>query len=630
MFFKRFMPGKGKAVAQATETDADAQSGDASASAMTAAVASATATDAASATEAAATKTGTKLWARKTTKVSSMPMPAIDAAELGFKTTAELTPSPAPVGQEKALEALTFAASMKGSGYHILVTGEEGSGRRTATRTILRSVAADLERPDDWIYVNAFDAENGFRALKLPAGTAKVFAQKMALAVDELAEALPAAFAADDFDLKRRMIEEEHRFRREDALQALQQEAEAQNIALLRTPAGIAVAPILEGKVVKTDVFNAIPEAMQREVETKIAAVEAELAKIVSDNTETEEHRCARLDALTAEIAGRHVQAALEKVHADFAEIDGVTDYLEAAGSDMISNAGLFVAHAETNDAGSAAGRTTQREGGSVRLVQSAAAHPRFARYGVHVMAASPGNGNGGAPIAEETNPSYSNLFGRVELAHDSDGQPRIVRIRPGALHRANGGFLLLEADALLSAGAAVSSLLRALETSEIRFDPPTDPVGVIGDEIPTLEPLPFNVKLVLIASDAALKLLKASHPALVRAFKSRAPFEEAVSKSTTNIAKFAGLVAYIVEKHDLRPFNAEAVAMLINEATQRAGDPGLLALPVSELVDLCRAADHWADNEDRKTVSADDVAHALQHFYGDDATEHETRRAMP
>ncbi|MDH4983191.1 ATP-binding protein [Hyphomicrobium sp. D-2] len=556
-----------------------------------------------------------------------MPIRAIDAAELGFNTTAELTPSPAPVGQEKALEALTFAASMKGSGYHILVTGEEGSGRRTATRTILRSVAADLERPADWAYVNAFDSEGGFRALKLPTGTAKLLAQKMALAVDQLAEALPAAFAADDYDLKRRMIEEEHRFRREDALQALQQEAEAQNIALLRTPAGIAVAPILEGKVVKTDVFNAIPEAMQREVETKIATVEAELAKIVGEQPEAEEERSAQIDALTAEIAGRHVQAALEKVHADFAEIDAVTDYLEAAGRDMISNAGLFVAHAEASDAGSA-GLTSQRENGSVRLVQSAAAHPRFARYGVHVMAAP--LRNGGAPIAEETNPSYSNLFGRVELAHDSDGQQRIVRIRPGALHKANGGFLLLEADALLSAGAAVASLLRALETSEIRFDPPTDPVGIVGDEIPALEPVPLNVKLVLIASDAALKQLKASYPALMRAFKSRAPFAATVAKSTESIAKFAGLVAYIVEKHDLRPFNAEAVAMLINEAVQRAADPGLLALPVSDLVDLCRAADHWADNEDRKTVSADDVAHALQHFYGDDATEHETRRAMP
>lgn len=630
MFFKRFMPGKGKAVAQAAETDAAAQS-DASASMQADSSAtpgtSVPEANGAGTTAAVAVKPGTKLWAKKTTRVSSMPARAIDAAELGFKTTAELTPSPAPVGQEKALEALTFAASMKGSGYHILVTGEKGSGRRTATRTILRSVAADLEQPSDWAYVSDFDADGGFRALKLPAGSARPFAQKMASAVDQLATALPAAFAAEDYDLKRRMIEEEHRFRREDALQTLQQEAEAQNIALLRTPAGIAVAPILEGKVVKTDVFNAIPEAMQREVESKIAAVEVELAKILSEQPEAERLLGAQLDALNTEIAGRHVQAALEPLHAEFAEIDGVANYLESAGRDMIRNAGLFIAHAETVDA-SLAGQKAHREGAGVRLVQSAAAHPRFARYAVHVMAAS--TRNAGAPIAEETNPCYSNLFGRVELAHDSDGLPRIVRIRPGALHKANGGFLLLEADALLSAGAAVTSLLRALETSQIRFDPPTDPIGIVGDEIPALEPIPLNVKLVLIASDAALKLLKASHPALIRAFKSRAQFEAAVANSAANIAKFAGLVAYVAEKHDLRPFSAEAVAMLINEAAQRSSDSGFLALPVSDLVDLCRAADHWADNEDHKTVTADDVAHALQNFYDDDDTGHATRRALP
>jgi len=314
----------------------------------------------------------------------------------------------------------------------VLVAGPEGSGRHTAVRSTLQHIASKAERPADWVYVSSFDPTGGFRALKLPAGTAKPFAEKMALAIDTLADALPAAFAADDYDLKRRTIEEEFRFSREDALEALRREAETQNIALLRTPAGIAVAPVLEGKVVKTDVFNSIPEALRREVETKIAALEAEIEAILAERPEAEKERRARLLALNEQIAGRRVRAALDDLKSEFADVAGVESYLKAAARDLVRNAGLFVA----------------REDRAGRLVQTAATHPRFARYCVHVMATT--SAASGAPIVQEANPTYANLFGRVEVSTDAEGQSQVVRVKPGALHRANGGYLVLDADALL------------------------------------------------------------------------------------------------------------------------------------------------------------------------------------
>ena len=270
------------------------------------------------------------------------------------------------------MEALAFGAGIRGPGYHMLVIGREGTGRRTAVRAKLQEFADKAERPADWVYVSSFDPTGGFRALKLPAGTAKPFAEKMAHAIDQLADALPAAFAADDYDLKRRTIEEEFRFSREDALEALRREAEAQNIALLRTPAGIAVAPVLEGKVVKTDVFNSVPESLRREVETKIAALEAEIEAILAERPDAEKERRARLVALNEQMAGRHVRAALDDIKAEFAEVAGVESYLKAAARDLVRNAGLFVA---------AAGTQTSK------LTRGAGAHPRFARYAVHVMA---------------------------------------------------------------------------------------------------------------------------------------------------------------------------------------------------------------------------------------------------
>jgi len=517
-----------------------------------------------------------------------------DPASLGFETTADLSPAYGPIGQEKAMEAIAFAAGMKGPGHHLLVVGPTGAGRRTATRSQLQEAASKAERPADWVYVSSFDPTGGFRALKLPAGTAKPFAEKMTLAIDQLADALPAAFAADDYDMKRRTIEEEFRFSREDALEALRREAEAQNIALLRTPAGIAVAPVLEGKVVKTDVFNSVPEALRREVETKIAALEAEIETILAERPEDEKERRARLVALNEQIAGRHVRAALDDIKTEFAEVAGVESYLKAATRDLIRNAGLFVA------ANGASGSQPARV---------PATHPRFARYAVHVMATS--SAGTGAPIAQEPNPTYANLFGRVELGTSADGASQVVRIKPGALHRANGGYLLLDGDALLDNASTAEALRRAVEAEEIRFDPPASPIGAVGDEVPDLEPIPLNVRLVVFANADTQRRL-ASNTALRRMFKVEAVFEHAVERTKETVETFSRLIAGIVEKHSLRPMNAYAVAVLIDEAAHRAGSDGKLSLLVGDLIDVCREADHWAGNEDRQVIAATDVERAL------------------
>lgn len=517
-----------------------------------------------------------------------------DAASLGFKTTADLSPTHGPIGQEKAMEAIAFAAGIKGSGYHMLVVGPTGSGRRTATRTRLQEAAAKAERPADWVHVSSFDPTGGFRALKLPPGTAKPFAEKMALAVDQLADALPAAFAADDYDLKRRTIEEEFRFSREDALEALRREAEAQNIALLRTPAGIAVAPVLEGKVVKTDVFNSVPEALRREVETKIAALEAEIEAILAERPEAEKERRARLVALNEQIAGRHVRAALDDIRAEFAEVAGVESFLKAAARDLVRNAGLFVTAHGTQ---------------ASKLTRATATHPRFARYAVHVMATT--SAASGAPIVQEANPTYANLFGRVELA-PGDGQSQVVRIKPGALHRANGGYLLLDIDALLDSAATTEALRRALEAEEIRFDPPASPVGAVGDEVPDLEPIPLNVRLVVFANAEAQRRL-AGNSQLRRMFKVEAVFQHAVERTKETVETLARIVAGVIDKQGLRPVDAAGVALLIDEAAHRAGGKGKLSLLIGDLIDVCREADHWAGNESRDVISAVDVERALR-----------------
>ena len=539
---------------------------------------------------------------------SAPPLPNLDAGgldpkTLGFETTADIEPASGAVGQARALNALTFGAGMKGPGYNILVTGTEGSGYAATVRSELQAIARTTEKPSDWVYVSSFDAAGGFRALKLPAGTAKAFADGMAQVIDRLADALPAAFAADDYELKRRTIEEEFRFSREDALETLRREAEAQNIALLRTPAGIAVAPILEGKVVKTDVFNSVPEELRREVETKIAALESEIEALLAERPGAEKARRERLNALNEQVAGRQVRAVLDELKIQFGDASGVESFIKAAGRDLIRNAALFLG-----------------SGGheSVKVPVGTIGDPRFMRYRVHVMAAS--GATPGAPVVAEANPTYANIFGRVEsAAGGGEGQPvQVSRIKPGALHRANGGFLLLEARELLSAPRATAeALARALEAGEIRFDPPSEPVALGSSEIPDLEPIPLSAKLVVLGDAADQRALAKGCPRLMRLFKVEAEFEDSVERSDEIITAYARLIAGIVAQNSLKPVDAGGVAMLIDEAAHKAGGNGKLSLEVSHIADICREADHWAGREGRKVTSIDDVKRALEERKG-------------
>lgn len=545
--------------------------------------------------------------ASASTNGTAPPLPNLDSngldpTTLGFETTADIEPAGGAIGQARALDALAFGAGMKGPGYNILVTGNDGSGYAATVRSELQSIARTTEKPSDWVYVSSFDAAGGFRALKLPAGTAKAFADGMAQVIDRLADALPAAFAADDYELKRRTIEEEFRFGREDALETLRREAEAQNIALLRTPAGIAVAPILEGKVVKTDVFNSVPELLRREVETKIAALESEIEALLAERPGAEKARREHLLALNEQVAGRQVRAALDELKIRFGDTSGVESFIKAAGRDLIRNAALFLA-----------------PGGheSVKVPVGSIGDARFTRYRVHVMAAS--GATPGAPVVQEANPTYGNLFGRVKSAGSGgEGQPaQLSRIKPGALHRANGGFLLLDAAALLSTRAIAEALARALEAGEIRFDPPSEQVALGSNEIPDLEPIPLSVKLVILGAADDQRALAKSCPHLMRLFKAEAEFEDAVERSAEVISAYARLIAGIVAQNSLKPVDAGGVAMLIDEAARKAGGNGKLSLEVSHIADICREADHWAGREGRKVTSIADIKRALDERKG-------------
>ena len=525
---------------------------------------------------------------------------AVNPSSLGFKTTDDLIPVTGLIGQERALKAIQFGIDMKSHDFNMFVLGPPASGKTTAVRAHLGPKAAEGPIPPDWVYVYNFETPNRPKALKLPHGRAKALAKGMIDALDELRGVLPARFESEDYQVRRRAIDEQFRSGNEEALEALNKKAQAQNIALLRTPTGFAMAPMHEGKVVKPEVFNALPEAMRRDVENKIAALEKELSQVLERFPRAEKKRRAQLSELNEEIATAAIRDALTELHASLSDVAEAAGYLEAAGHDMVRNVGLFLA-------------TGEEENAIVKQPVDTARDPRFRRYMVNVMAAN-GEGSGRAPLVEEVNPTYGNLVGRVEhIAQMGTLVTDFLLVRPGALHKANGGYLLLDARRLLLSPFAWEALKRAIKAREIRVEQPMEAAGLISTQSLDPEPIPLDVKVVLFGDRELYYMLAALDPDFARMFKVQADFDDSFKRSSESDNAYARFIASVVKEHGLKPVDASGVARIIDEGARLADDREKLSLELGRVADIVREADYWSGQAKRKITGRQDVARAVE-----------------
>jgi lon-related putative ATP-dependent protease len=527
----------------------------------------------------------------------------VSPATLGFKTTAELHPVTGLIGQDRALKAIQFGANIKSHDFNVFVLGPPASGKSTAVKAHLVPKAAESPTPADWAYVYNFETPNRPHALKLPHGRARALAKGVVTALDELRNVLPALFDGEDYQVRRRAIDEQFRSGNEESFEALNAKAQNQNIAILRTPTGFTMAPMHEGKVVKPEVFSALPEAMRRDVEAKIETLQKELSLILERMPKADKKRRGQLSELNEDVAKLAVGDAFDDLVAAFSDIPEAVKYLQAAGHDLVRNVGIFL-------------MTGEEENAVVKQSVDTAHDARFRRYMVNVMIA---NGDGdptGAPVVEELNPTYGNLVGRVEhVAQMGNLVTDFLLIKPGALHRANGGYLLLDARRLLLSPYAWEALKRAIKGQEIRIEQPVEAAGLgfISTQSLDPEPIPLQLKVVLTGDRELYYLLAAHDPDFSRLFKVQADFDDTIARSVENDQGYARLIASIVKEHGLKPFDAAGVARIIDEGARLAEDREKLSIEIGRIADIVREADYWSDQAKRKVTSRQDVARAIE-----------------
>ncbi|MGC2517652.1 MAG: AAA family ATPase [Burkholderiales bacterium] len=518
-----------------------------------------------------------------------------DPEQFGFQTTADLDDLTEIIGQMRAMDAVRFGAGIRHEGYNLFVLGPPGIGKRSMVRQFLKKKAGDERQPTDWCYLNNFAQPHKPQALRLPSGRGAELRLRMEKLVDYLRGAIPALFESDEYRAKTGAIQDEFRKRQEQVFRELGEDAEKQEIVLLRTPEGFAFAPTRNHEVIPPEEFEKLPEEEKNRIETAIADLQKRLETILSHMPQWYKERSERVKQLNQETTLSAVEHVMNDLRANYADLPGVLKYLDIVQQDMVENADDFIRQKESI---SISGMTI-------------VAHETFHRYQVNVLVTN--ENKAGAPIVTEDNPTYSNLVGRVEhVSQLGTLVTDFTLIKPGALHRANGGYLLLDVRKVLVQPFAWEGLKRALQSREIHIES----LGQIYSLVSTVslepEPIPLDAKIVLFGDRLLYYLLQAYDPEFGELFKVAADFEEHIERNADTHLLYARLISTLTRKEALLPFDRSAVARVIEHSARLVGDAERLSTHMRSVADLLREADYWAREAGHAAVETADVQRSI------------------
>jgi len=510
---------------------------------------------------------------------------------LAFATTDDLASFDGILGQPRAEAALTFGLAMERDGYNLFALGADGTGRHFSVRQYVEAAAAKRPRPQDWCYVFNFEQPNRPQVLALPAGRGGELRRELAELIEAVQAALLAAFQSEEVQTRREVVEQEFRSLQEKALEALGEEARQNGLAMVRTPMGLIFAPLAGTEVVTPEAFENLPEADKARYSQLIEQLQEKLQKVLRQAPRWQAERRAKIRQLRREVTRFTIEPLLVELRRAFADLPAVLAHLDRGAADIEHNAKAFVQ--EEGEEGS---------GGEGK--------PTLKRYQVNLLVDH--REAAGAPVVSEDNPTYANLLGRIEQqAQMGNLVTDFTLIQAGALHRANGGYLLLDALQLLRQPYAWDGLKRALESRRLRIETLAQSLGLISTTSLEPEPMPLDLKVVLTGDRALYYLLSAYDPDFSRLFKVAADFAEDLARSPASEADYARLLARLIREEQLRPFERAAIARLLEESARLAGDGERLSLHSSAMVDLLREAELLAGSA-AATVDAQHVERAI------------------
>ncbi|MFP4599378.1 MAG: Lon protease family protein [Persicimonas sp.] len=550
-----------------------------------------------------------------------------DPSQFDFETSDELPKMDDIIGQERAVEAIEFGMGIRGRGYNIFAHGPTGTGKYEIVRHFLKRQAAEQKSPPDLCYVQNFEKEREPQKLLVPAGRGVELSDDMENLIEDLKASVPAAFESEDYQVRRSAIDEEFQGKQQNALSEITEEAEERGIRILQTPAGIAFAPLKDNEVVGPEDADQLTDEERDQAQEVIDELEDKLRKELRNAPRWERKRHEKLKALREEVAGYVVAGPFADLREKYEDLPPVNEYLHDAEADVIDNIEYFIlaqrvehahivslgAEPDALSMGDTGGQSGGGDGGGGAGQAGGGPHRReisFRRYNINVLVDN--SKLDGAPVIYEDDPTLDRLLGKIEhLAQFGALVTDFNLIQPGALHRANGGYLIVDARKLLMHPLSYEQLKRALYSEQVHIESAKQVMGMAHTVTLEPEPVDLDVKVVLLGErELYYKLDQLDHE-FGELFKVAADFNERMPRRD-NLDQFSRLVAGFARDNDCAPLNPQAMAQLIEQAARLAGERDKVSTHSESLRDLIREASYLAETSGVEVIGAQHICQAV------------------
>ena len=520
-----------------------------------------------------------------------------DPDSLGFESTEGLEPVQTIIGQSRALQAIQFGLGIQNYGFNIYAAGLPGTGKRTAIVAFLERIAKDKEVPYDWCYMHNFQDSYRPKALKLKAGTGIQFQKDMKKFIESAQSEVRKAFESDDYVKRRDAIAHTFNEKREKLFNQLNQMAHDKGFAIQMSPMGLLLIPIVNGKPLSEQEILALVPQQKEELAKKREAIQDQIKEAMGQMRNWDREGSEQIEKMDEEVVKFVLDAPIEELTRKYGENPDVAEYLKSVEKDIIENMNLFRSPSEPDPANPFA-----------RM----AAIQTFRKYEVNVLVDN--SHLKGAPVIIETNPTFNNLVGRLEKeAYFGAVSGDFTMIRPGSLHKANGGYLVVRIDDVLRNLLSWDILKRSLREKKIIIEDLAERFGFLSMKSILPEPIPLNIKVIIIGENMYYHLLYSVDREFAELFKVKADFDSRMELNKENLKQYNCTLCAVCGKENLRHLDKKAVAKIIEHSSRLAEDQHKLSTRFAEIADIIREANYWASNDGVKLISGEHVSKAIE-----------------
>ena len=521
---------------------------------------------------------------------------------LGCTTSEDVKPLETILGQERAVRSLQFGLGIKGLGFNIYVAGVSGTGKATAVKRFLDEEAKPKPTPGDWCYVNNFHDTYRPNALCLPAGRAKKLQAELRNLIETAQREIRRLFDSEEYAAKREETIKVFQQERDTLLNRLQKRFEQLGFSIQPTPVGFLALPLRDGRPIDDEEFKALSQQERDEIARKQDELQGELKAAIRQIKNLEKSTNKKLQKLDREVALFALNHLMEELTEGYQDLPEVAAYLEEVQRDILDNLSEF--------------RSDSRTEPALPFPKLDPQEQAFKKYDVNVLVDNAGLA--GAPVIVELNPTYNNLFGRIEKeAQFGAMYTDFTMIREGSLHRANGGYLVLPIEEVLRNLFSWDSLKRALRSREITIEEAADRLGFITTKSLQPEPIPLDVKVVLIGQPWIYYLLQSFDEDFRELFKVKADFDTRMDRTEENIRNYAAFVGMLCHEEGLKHLDRSALAKIVEHGSRMAENQEKLSTKFGDLSDIIREASFYAAQENLTYVGAAQIKKAIdERFY--------------